>query len=178
MASASVSIGPSPTDPESYTPGETDVADASQGAIHLGHSSDPNSGEEMLEDIPTPLGGSDKPQVTTSADGPNFLAEAVRSPDPSHIKSTDGAQGQAVAAVATNGSPINMNSEDPTSVVTVSLGSVTRMMVSSTRSSSSSAASASSTRNNLTESSVAALRHTDSVVRALFFALCVGHFVL
>ncbi|KIM25597.1 hypothetical protein M408DRAFT_331135, partial [Serendipita vermifera MAFF 305830] len=189
VASASVSFNPSPTDPDVYVPSETDVADASQGAIHLGHQADADSGEELLEDMPTPLSGSDNPQTTAGPEGGNFLVQAIddTSPDASHIKSADGPQAllqEAQAEVSTITHGVAAAATAQAGSVTASAnpgeatGEATRMLVSTTRSASTSAVSASTTRSNLTDSSVPALRHVDGVVRALLFALCVGHFVL
>jgi len=163
------------------------VADASQGAIHLGHQEHPDSGEEMLEDIPMPLGGPDKPQASSSADGTNFLAQAVKTPDPSVVKSTDPAQQvlqapvPGAAAIQAAVPTADISALDPVGTAAVAgagaSGTATRMVVSTTRSSSTSAASTSSTGSVVSDSSVPGLKHTDSVVRALLFALCVGHFI-
>lgn len=186
-ASASVPLSATSTDVEVSIP--TDIADASQGAIHLGHQNSAN-GEEMLEDIPAALGGSDSPTRPAVADGPNFLSQAIASGpvspagNPLTEAGTGARFGHAMAPMVPDSGVAaigDVSTPDDQSASSRAPGSTTRSMASGGMSSTASASSSPSlsARNSTATSSASrSSRHEEGMVRVLLFAFCVGHFVL
>jgi hypothetical protein len=182
IPSATSASVPLSTDVEISIP--TDVADASQGAIHLGHQNSAN-GEEMLEDIPAALGGTDSPTHPAVPDRPNFLSQAIASgpvspaDNPLTEAGTGARFGHAMApmvpdsGVAALGDVSSPNGQTASSRAP---GSTTKSVASTA--SASSPLSLSARNSTATSSASHSSRREEGMVRALLFAFCVGHFIL